>query len=246
MAGRAWIIIPLVMAGTLAWEITVAATLTQIVPNWPELALYAVDKIGFALVIAIGLTFAGVWRKSGFAGGLAGRRFGLLWPIWLAAASALIQGVAVTDPVQLLAWLAVATAIAFGEEAVFRGIITTALGLNRPRSTALISAGLFGLIHLVGLASPIDARIIALQAVTAGGLGLVLAGTRLLTGSIWPGLIAHAALDFFGVAAADGITDAMPNTPEEYAFLAVMAVIAIAWGLVLVRRLPSATGEWIA
>jgi membrane protease YdiL (CAAX protease family) len=238
MARRARIIIPLVIAGLLLWEIAIPSVLILTDPTRPELTLYAADKIGFAIVLAIGLTLAHAWRSSGFAGGLAWRRTGLLWPIWLATIAALIQGIANPEPLRLLAWFAIAAGVAFGEEGIFRGIVITSLGLDRPRRAAIISAALFGLMHLAGRASPIDWHIIVLQSTAAGGLGLVLAGTRLLTGSIWPGLIAHLCLDFFGIIAADSIGDAMPDAPGEYVFLTVTAAIAIGWGLVLVWRLP--------
>ncbi len=238
MARRAIIIIPLVIASLLVWEIAVPGALLWNNPDRSELLLYAVDKIGYAAALALGLTFGGAWRSSGFMGGLQVRSLGLLWPIWLAALAACIQGVANPEPMRLLAWFGVALGVAFGEEGIFRGIVITALGTDRPRRAAAISAVLFGIMHLAGLASPIDWRIVTLQAVTAGGLGLVLACTRLLTGSIWPGLIAHTLLDFFGIAAADGVVDAMPDAPSEYIFLTIVTTIAVAWGLVLLRRLP--------
>ncbi|HVJ52365.1 MAG TPA: CPBP family intramembrane glutamic endopeptidase [Aliidongia sp.] len=238
MAGRATIIIPLVIASIVLWELAVPTALILTRPGMPELSVYAVDKIGFAAALALALTFAHAWRSCGFGGGLPARGLKLLWPIWLGTAAALIQGVANPDPVRLLGWLAVAAAVAFGEEGIFRGIVIAALRPQRQRRAAWISATLFGVVHLAGLASPLDPRIVVLQAIAAGGLGLVLAGTRLLTGSIWPGLLAHAALDFFGLIAADGVVDAMPDSAEEYVFLLATAAISIGWGLVLWRRLP--------
>ncbi len=170
-------------------------------------------KVGFALLLALTLTATGAWATCGFAGGAAVRHWRLLWPIWLAAFLSATQGTA-SDPAALAGWLAVSFAVAFGEEGIFRGIVMTALdAANRPRRAMIVSSVLFGLIHLAGLAAPIDPRMIMGQALIAFALGLVLGGTRLLAASIWPGIIAHFVLDATGLAAAGGLGDALDYTP---------------------------------
>ncbi len=88
--------------------------------------------------------------------------------------------------------------VGFNEELLFRGL---ALGmLLRDRGTtrgevyrAVVTVSvLFGLAHLVHQA-PLAARL-ALVASTAAW-GVLLAGVRLASGSIWPGLLVHGLLD---------------------------------------------------
>jgi len=99
---------------------------------------------------------------------------------------------------------------------------------------------LFGLIHLVGLLGSIDPRMIAAQATAAFGLGLTLGGTRLLAGSIWPGILAHTALDFAGLLAAGSISDAMTYSAGDFAYMLGAAAVAAGWGTVLILRLRPA------
>jgi membrane protease YdiL (CAAX protease family) len=239
-ATPAVLIIVTAFAALVLWELMVPVALFFTHLQMPELALYAVDKLGFAALLALTFILKRQWRVYGFAGGLAARRFGLMWPIWLDAAVALAQGIANPDPMRLLGWFAISGAVAFGEEGVFRGIVMTAIGLDRPRQAAAISAILFGTIHLIGLAGPFEWRLVVLQALAAGGIGLVLGCTRLITASIWPCVVAHTALDFFGIAAADGVADAMAYSNSELAFLSITGAVALGWGIVLWRRLPQA------
>lgn len=236
--GRRVGIIAAALAAPLLWEIAVGAMLERGGTHWSELALLIAAKGGFALLLALAFTAIGLWRACGFAGGLRRDRWPLLWPIWLAAGLSALQAAEGVEWRALPGWLLVAAAVGFGEEGVFRGLVILALGRQRPYRVVLVSAALFGLIHLVGLITPIDPRMIAAQAVVAFGLGLVLGATRLIAGSIWPGLIVHTALDFFGLAAGGGISGAMAFSSAALAYLLVAAAISIAWGAVLLRRLP--------
>ena len=52
--------------------------------------------------------------------------------------------------------------------------------------------------------SPIDYRLVLAQAASVVGLGVILGAVRVRTGSIWPGIIVHAVLDFCGIASGGG------------------------------------------
>ncbi len=196
------LIITGLLVGFVAWDLGLGVLLPQVGVT-SEIGLLGIDKIGFALLLAVALASAHLWGACGFLGGLQPRRWTLVWPLWLATAVSVAQGIGVTSVPEFLAWGAIAFAVAFGEEGVFRGIIAAVLDPSRPRRVAMITAILFALVHLGGLIS-LDPRMILAQATAALGLGLILGSARLLTGSIWPGLVAHAALDFFGIVAAGG------------------------------------------
>ena len=228
----------LICGAVLCWELIVPSVALLLDPGLSELALIAIDKLAFAAVLALVLTGQSLWWRCGFAGGLRADRNGLLWPLWLIAMISALQGGAETDPWRLCGWLAVSAAISFGEEGVFRGLIIAVLGPGRPRRAVVVSSVLFGMLHLAGLLAPVDFRYVLAQAVTATCLGLVLGCVRLLAGSIWPGIIAHAALDFFGLAAAGGVLGAMEFSIGALIVLMGSAGVALGWAGVLWRRLP--------
>jgi len=162
----------------------------------------------------------------------------LLWPIWLIATLSALQGFAEDEPARIAGWFVISAAVGFGEEGVFRGLVIDVIGLDRPRRAVVVSSLLFGGLHLAGLLAPVDYRYILMQAVAASSLGLVLACTRLLSGSIWPGIVAHTVLDFFGLAAAGGIKSAAEFSLAAVAVILGSALISLVWGIVLWRRLP--------
>jgi membrane protease YdiL (CAAX protease family) len=243
MAGRAartGLILLSICGAVLVWELFVPGVMVVLRPELPEFVLYAVDKLGFAVALALLLTMRRLWRRCGFAGGVPTGALGLLWPLWLITALSALQGFAEPEPGPLFGWFAISAAVGFGEEGVFRGLIIAALGPDRPRRAVVVSSLLFGVLHLAGLLAPVDYRYILAQAVAAGCLGLVLGSVRLLAGSIWPGIIAHTALDFFGLAAAGSVSNAMDFSVGTLVVVLGSGAISFGWGIVLWRQLPRA------
>ena len=220
------------------WEL--AFQLGVVALNWQptELALYAGDKVGFAVLLALALTIGRRWRKSGFAGPLAFARWWMLWPIWFDALVPLVQGPAEDGALYLVGWASVSLAVGIGEEGLFRGVIMSQLGIDRPRRAIFVSSLLFGAIHLAGLLSPIDYRLVLAQAASVVGLGMILGAVRLRAASIWPCVIVHAVLDFCGIAAGGGVVEAMQYSDDAVFSMLGAGGVAFAWGLVLCWRLP--------
>ena len=237
--------IALAVAASLAlvlWEL--AFQVIVAVGHWQptELEIYAGDKVGFALLLVLALAVAWRWRRDGFAGPFAFRHWWMLWPIWLDALVPLSQGLADDGWRYLAGWGAVSLAVGFGEEGLFRGIVMTTLGLERPRRAILLSALMFGAIHLAGLLSPIDYRLVLAQSASVIGLGVILGAVRVRTGSIWPGIIVHAVLDFCGIAAGGGVVEAMQYSDDALYSMLAAGAVALAWGLALCWRLPGPRG----
>ena len=231
----------LAVAASLAlvlWELAFQVIIA--VGHWQptELEIYAGDKLGFAVLLVLALTVARRWRAGGFAGPLAFGRWWLLWPIWLDALVPLGQGLAQDSWRYLAGWGVVSLAVGFGEEGLFRGIVMSQLGLGRPLRAILISAVLFGAIHLAGLLSPIDYRLVLAQAASVVGLGVILGAVRIRTGSIWPGIIVQTILDFCGIAAGGGVVEAMQYSDDALYSMLGAGAVALVWGLVLCWRLP--------
>ncbi|MEI9982637.1 MAG: CPBP family intramembrane glutamic endopeptidase [Aliidongia sp.] len=238
LRARIGLILLAICGGVLGWELLVGTGLTILAPDMSEFWLYGVDKLGFALALAGFLTYRRLWQRCGFAGGFQANAAHLLWPLWLIAGISALQGFADDDGGRIVGWFAISAAVGFGEEGVFRGLIIAVLGADRPRRAVLISSILFGTLHLAGLLAPVDYRYILMQAVAAACLGLVLGSARLLTGSIWPGITAHTALDFFGLAAAGGVMSAADFSLGSAIVVLGSALVSFIWGIALWQRLP--------
>jgi membrane protease YdiL (CAAX protease family) len=224
------------------WEVVFQLAFVALGLEPEELKVYAGDKIGFVVLLALALTIAGRWRSSGFAGPLAVTRWWLFWPIWIDALVPVTQGLADEGPLRLAGWAAVSLAVGIGEEGLFRGLVMTALGLDRPRRAIVASSLLFGTIHLAGLLSPIDYRLVLAQAASVVGLGLILGAVRIRTNSIWPGVVVHTVLDFCGIAAGGGVLEAMQYSTDAVLSMLGAGAVALAWGIALCWRLPATTG----
>jgi membrane protease YdiL (CAAX protease family) len=230
-----------VMAALIAiagWDVLVGYYLYDMNPalGSSELRVFLLTKGSFALALALFFCWHRGWARHGFAGGLSWRYWPALLPIWLTAAVSAIQGIdGTTDGI--LGWFAVSLAIGFGEEGIFRGVILSAIrqGSGSDRWAIMGSAGVFGLAHLSAVTA-LDPRIVVGQAAFAAGIGLALGWVRLAAGSLWPCIIAHSALDFFGIATSGGVTEAMQYSPTNFLYELGMAGFAILWGAMLLGR----------
>jgi membrane protease YdiL (CAAX protease family) len=123
--------------------------------------------------------------------------------------------------------------LAFWEEAVFRGVVLDTL---RPAGTvraAVISALLFGLLHL---ARVFDGMPISDGVVLCGfsfSFGLLAAALRLRIGRLWPIIAWHAALDVSIGLVNRSMTSALPAVGELPVELYLFAVAFVAYGLAL-------------
>jgi membrane protease YdiL (CAAX protease family) len=104
-------------------------------------------------------------------------------------------GLARLLPLLVTLVVAIMALTAVAEELVFRGLLLTSLleafgnsraGIYR---AAVLASAIFGAGHLVVNRGP-SAQLLA-QAADAAAVGLVWAGLRLRTGSIWPGAVLH-------------------------------------------------------
>jgi membrane protease YdiL (CAAX protease family) len=176
------------------------------------------------LLLALLFTVTRGWRANGFLGGLQWRWWLALWPIW--AAIALVLALSpVRSAADHLAWLLFAFFVGFTEEAVFRGIILRALLPGGTRSAIFWSAFWFGAAHLPWLALGVDPRMALLVVAEAFAIGLVFACVRIASGSIWPGIVAHAAFDDSVLIYHGG----MPASLEYSPLQALTTVLFVLW-----------------
>lgn len=88
-------------------------------------------------------------------------------------------------------FVGLSVAAGLGEELAYRGYVIPVLaGLVGSQWTAAVfSSGIFGFLH--AYQGPIGV-------IRTGGMGFVLAAVYLLSGSLWPAILAHVAIDLIG------------------------------------------------
>jgi membrane protease YdiL (CAAX protease family) len=100
--------------------------------------------------------------------------------------------------------------VALNEELFFRGVLLDVLQPCGWRAAVLWSSVAFGASHAVNLVAGAYPPFTAMQiaATTAGGVAL--AGLRIRTGSLWPALIVHVAIDVIAVSTLTGPGTTIP------------------------------------
>jgi hypothetical protein len=122
--------------------------------------------------------------------------------------------------------------IGFLEEIIFRGFLFKALSKKSMRSALIISSITFGMGHIVNLLNGADFLPTLLQIGYATALGFLFTVLFMKTKSLWPGILAHAAINatsFFAVA-GDGSVQLVSSL--------VMVVLSVGYALYLLRVHP--------
>ena len=216
-----------------ALGITVIAMLCLLWPFWvPGLSQSVQILLGRAAIclFAIGmLTHLGWWREAGFVSPSTWRILLPYLPVFLLIALAktsdlLTVGIQVTELKLILLGLLVYLSGGFMEEAVFRGLVLRALlprGLVR---AAVLSALVFGFVHLLNWSMGADLRATLLQVAAASLIGLAFTAPLAVTRNIWPLVFIHSLNNFIGYLTAGGFLDtaAMSKAPSLVEALATL------------------------
>ena len=199
--------------GPVTWAVYAAFTLVVVAltGRWRAVGLLSAPRPGWLRLIAVP-----------FAAGLPFLLFG-----WNLEAAAVVPLLVVGVPL-----------IALNEELMFRGILLDLLGPLGVRRAVMWTAVLFGCSHLVNLVAGAYPPFTAMQvaATTAGGVAF--AAIRIRTGSMWPLLALHAAIDVVAIATLTGPATSSPILlPVLFGWLAAnLALWRYGWW---VLRTPS-------
>lgn len=148
------------------------------------------------LVLGIALTALGWWRKVGFNHPREWRALRLLWlPALVILVPPLVLGANAIDGNTLIILIVGYVLTGITEEGIFRGLIFRVLQPTGPRRAAVISAVLFGTMHLVNLLIRANPAIVLAQCVGAFCDGLGFAAVRYRTNTLWPLVVLHMAHD---------------------------------------------------
>ena len=209
---------------------------------WLETYPLSVNDLLQALLAVALLTGLGWWRAAGFTRPAHWRALAVLW---LPALMALVplaglaaNGTPVTGAVTIAVIAFTTFLVGFHEEALFRGLILRALLPGGVPRAVLLSALLFGLAHLAGLALGRHPLLVLVQVAFTFGAGVCYAAVRLRTGTIWPLVIIHWLFDLFGWLASPQGTLLIREAPPValLAYLGVLGLVYAGYGLFLLRR----------
>ncbi|GCE16494.1 CPBP family intramembrane glutamic endopeptidase [Dictyobacter kobayashii] len=179
--------------------------LQYIIKDW-HLSFVVKNIIGecfYAVLVIIPLSLLGWWAQAGFTRGIQRKHIPLLIAPFIIIALPSLLGLSATaakSSTQLIILSLIASLlVGFTEEGFFRGLLLrSALPLGIWPSV-LISSLLFALLHLSNVLAGFTWNYVIGQALFAFGLGVLFSALRLRTGSIWPGILLHAAKDFPGL-----------------------------------------------
>jgi membrane protease YdiL (CAAX protease family) len=129
-----------------------------------------------------------------------------------------------------IVWLAVA--VGFNEELVYRGLVLAILRRYGTRRAVLFSAVIFGVLHLANIGSGKSPAYLAAQVLFSALFGVVTAELVAVTGSLWPGILFHAAYDAVSYMGGDAVTR------DATISLAVQVVLLASYAWWLWTRVP--------
>lgn len=206
------------MKKLLLWVIPLAYlllanTTIQKMTGLSTLDAYIVYKIGFAILLLVGVILTRTTKEVGTSLNL---NVGVIRYLWLFGVFACVQigvnGFNV-DSTMFTKYLVLAIAIGVIEEVVFRGILFNMLKGRSQIKIVLISASLFASIHFVNFFGGMSPWFVALQIFAAFSIGLLLGVARIKDTTIWMVVIAHTLINFSTFVSV-GVGNPELNTAE--------------------------------
>jgi len=167
-----------------------------------ELGIFAhwsATTVAMAVIEVLLLARLGWWRRVGFHSSTRPHVDLLLWiplcPI-LAWNVFQIDMAALVTPTRMLLLLLLTALAAFVEEVLYRGLMLRALAPQGVWRAAVVTALLFGVMHLLNAFAGSDLGVVVGRSVFAGAIGFAYAAYTLRTGLIWPVILVHALANF--------------------------------------------------
>lgn len=201
----------------------------------PNASLYFIAFTLLGVVCVSLLAKNGWWGAVGFRPPYERRLLWLFWLPFVPVVGNLLDGLSVIDPGQIMLFFLTAVLSGFVEETLFRGLMLRALLPTGIWQAALISAILFGGIHILNVLSISSPAYALLQVGYAAAIGFAYAALVIRTGTIWPLILAHFLTNFAGFMAAGGAGATGPVAAREIIFSAVYIVLFSAYGIYLLR-----------
>jgi len=183
----------------------VSFSLTPLVAHW-HLTFIQKELIGesvYVLITLVPLALLGWWSRTGFTRGIRGKDLVLYIAPFLFLVGVtffVIPAIlAKSNTAIIITAVVIVVLVGITEEGFFRGILLQSSLRIGIWPSVLISSALFALAHISNVFSGITLNYIIAQILLGFSMGVVLAALRLRSGSIWPGILLHAAHDFPGI-----------------------------------------------
>lgn len=203
-----------------------------------ELAPWSLHIIAFVLLAGVCvalLTTNRWWHEVGFRAPFQRQQLWLFWLPFVPVIGNLFDGIKVNEPAQVFLFFIMAVLSGFVEETLFRGLMLRALLPKGIWRAALISAALFGGMHILNVLAISSPAYALLQVGYAAAIGFAYAALVIRTGTIWPLILAHFLTNFAGFLAIAGTGSTGPVAVRETVFAAVYIVLFSAYGIYLLR-----------
>jgi membrane protease YdiL (CAAX protease family) len=175
------------------------------------------------------------WHEVGFRLPFQRRLLWLFWLPFVPVVGNLLDGLRVTDLRQTVLYFVMAVLSGFVEEVLFRGLMLRALLPTGIWRAALITAALFGGMHILNVLAISSLAYALLQVGYATAIGFCYAALVIRTGTIWPLILAHFLTNFAGFMAAGAAGTTGAVAARELIFSAVYMVIFTVYGIYLLR-----------
>lgn len=120
--------------------------------------------------------------------------------------------------------------VGFLEELIFRGLLFRGMAKSGVKAAIAVSSLTFGAGHIVNLLLGAPLFETLLQLVYASAIGFCFTAVVYVGGSIWPCVIAHAAVNSLSVFAVE------PGKGMQIAMAAVTCLVGLAYGALIMRR----------
>lgn len=238
-------ILTMVIVASIASANVISAATESVWPRLPPTALELLVELVLAVLAIALLTALRSWRTVGFR---ALPRWSDLRFYWipllplLPVAVAAIIGISRMRFDEVLFFAILACLIGFVEEVFFRGLILRALASAGLWRGAVVSSIVFGVMHLLNLLFGADLVATLLQTVYATAMGFGFAAVTLRTGSLWPLIAIHAAIDLAGFVTAQG-TVMGSVTPTDIAIYALYILVFAGYGVLMMRAVTRQSGR---
>jgi uncharacterized protein len=175
----------------------IASTLSGLAAQrfFPQFAPDFIALIVMSILVALSLTLLGWWKAAGFNKPSEWRDTGLIWlPLVISLILPFLAGIQASDWGTFFYLLIGYALTGFMEEGLMRGIVMRMLKPTGTTRSVILSALLFGLLHIGNLLYRSPAIVLA-QMVGAFVHGIGLGAIRLRTNTIWFPIILHGLHD---------------------------------------------------
>lgn len=217
--------------------VSIASSAVAAALGFPQETVEIFAEAALACIAAVVLTRFRLWRTVGFRA-LAPRGLRLYWvPLFpvLVMVPSVASRVGDIGLKQVGFYLILAALVGFTEEVAFRGMILQSISPRGPWLAAIISAGLFGLMHSLNMFAGADPTGTGIQVIYASAVGFCFAAITLRTGAIWPLVIIHGLTDFAGFTTA-GSTIPGAVSSADLLIYSTYIVLFAGYGVILMRQ----------